>query len=129
MNNLRDTITQLTAHITYPSESDEPIKYLEIDLKANSVWPPSSPEDFGKLFGIAATTMKITSFDPQAFFERWRLTFEAPLDRISALQQVLTKSLSELRGYRMGEVEVEIYLLGLDAEGHLCGIQTMSVET
>jgi hypothetical protein len=129
MNNLKDTITQLTAHIAYPSESDEPIKYIEIVLKPNSAWPPSSPADFGKLFGGDAATKKITSFDPQAFFERWRLAFDAPLDRISALQQVLTKSLSELRGYRMGEVDVEIYLLGLDAEGRLCGIQTMSVET
>ena len=36
--------------------------------------------------------------------------------------------LENVRLYRVGEIEIEIYLLGKDSSGKVCGLQTLSVE-
>jgi hypothetical protein len=37
--------------------------------------------------------------------------------------------LKDIRGYRVGEIEIDIYVLGKDSSGDVVGLQTLSVET
>ncbi len=45
------------------------------------------------------------------------------------LKQLLEKNLRDLKVFKIGEIQLNIYVVGLDAENNLLGIETESVET
>ena len=49
--------------------------------------------------------------------------------KFSALKQLLQEKLKDLKVFKIGEIEVDIYAVGIDSEGFLKGIKTKSVET
>ena len=49
--------------------------------------------------------------------------------RFSALQNFLEENLKDLRVFKIGSIQIDIYFVGLDAEGNLMGIQTKAIET
>lgn len=54
---------------------------------------------------------------------------KATAEKFAALKSLLEKNLTDLKVFKIGRIEVEIYFVGLDAEGNLAGIQTKAVET
>ena len=54
---------------------------------------------------------------------------KATAEKFAALKSLLEKNLTDLKVFKVGKIEVEIYFVGLDAEGNLAGIQTKAVET
>ncbi len=54
---------------------------------------------------------------------------KANAEKFAALKSLLEKNLTDLKVFKVGRIEVEIYFVGLDAEGNLAGIQTKAVET
>lgn len=48
---------------------------------------------------------------------------------MEALRKAIMTELENVRLYRVGKIEIEIYLLGNDGSGKVYGIQTLSVET
>jgi hypothetical protein len=46
-----------------------------------------------------------------------------------ALQKLLEENLEDLIVLRTGRIQIDIYVVGLDAAGNLAGIQTKAVET
>lgn len=60
-----------------------------------------------------------------------------PADRVAqenvagfrALQAALTESLSDVRVFRVGEVDVRYYVIGRTAEGRVAGLLTRGLET
>ncbi|HZS07402.1 MAG TPA: nuclease A inhibitor family protein [Blastocatellia bacterium] len=120
-------IAEAVAGLTWPSESDEPVNYFELPASARQQWPVRNASEFLMLLGKVPGT-PVKEMDVAAFFARWRQSYDAPVEKVRALEQVITRSLKDAKGYCVGEVEVELYVLGL-AEGRVCGIRTMSVET
>jgi Nuclease A inhibitor-like protein len=49
--------------------------------------------------------------------------------RFLALQKLLEENLEDLIVLRTGRIQIDIYVVGLDAAGNLAGIQTKAVET
>jgi hypothetical protein len=49
--------------------------------------------------------------------------------QMEALREAVMTKLENVRCYRVSEIEIEIYLLGKDGSGKVCGLQTLSVET
>jgi len=45
------------------------------------------------------------------------------------LKILLEKKLKELKVFKIGKIQLDIYVVGLDAESNLTGIQTKAVET
>jgi hypothetical protein len=45
------------------------------------------------------------------------------------LKKLLEKHLKDLKVYKIGKVQIDIYVVGLDAENKLTGITTKAVET
>ena len=45
------------------------------------------------------------------------------------LKKLLEKHLRDLKVYKIGKVQIDIYIVGLDAENKLTGIKTKAVET
>ena len=45
------------------------------------------------------------------------------------LKELLEKNLRDLKVFRIGEIQLDVYVVGLDAEDNLLGIETRAVET
>lgn len=49
--------------------------------------------------------------------------------KFSALKELLEKNLTDLKVFKVGRIELDVYFVGLDQEGNLAGFQTKAVET
>lgn len=50
-------------------------------------------------------------------------------NRFEALKKLLENNLDELTVFRIGQIRIDIYVLGIDKDGNLAGIRTAAVET
>lgn len=53
----------------------------------------------------------------------------AMAEKFSALKDLLEKNLRDLKVFKIGRIDIDIYFVGLDAENNLTGIQTKATET
>ncbi|MGI8882746.1 MAG: nuclease A inhibitor family protein [Pyrinomonadaceae bacterium] len=53
----------------------------------------------------------------------------ATVAKFVALKEILEKNLKDLKVFKIGKIELDIYFVGLDAESVLIGIKTKAVET
>ena len=49
--------------------------------------------------------------------------------KFAVLKELLEKNLKDLKVFKIGTVELDVYFVGLNAEGILMGIKTKAVET
>lgn len=49
--------------------------------------------------------------------------------RFAELKKLLEENLKDPKVFKVGRIEIEVYVVGLDEEGNLTGIQTKAVET
>ncbi|HQU84343.1 MAG TPA: nuclease A inhibitor family protein [Pyrinomonadaceae bacterium] len=54
---------------------------------------------------------------------------KATAAKFSAIKELLEKSLKDLKVFKIGRINIDIYFVGLDADGNLKGIQTKAIET
>ena len=50
-------------------------------------------------------------------------------NKYSDLKELLLKNLKDIKVFKVGKIEVDIYIVGLDAENILTGVWTKAVET
>ncbi|HEX8720875.1 MAG TPA: nuclease A inhibitor family protein [Pyrinomonadaceae bacterium] len=72
-----------------------------------------------------------TFFRPAAFIESsgGGAFGPAPAARVEGLSRALLGNLSEVKVYRVGEVNIAVYVLGRSAGGNWLGVSTRVVET
>lgn len=70
------------------------------------------------------------------FFDRlttekdWHRALDKKRTRqFSKLREVLEESLVDLRVIRVGRIRIDIYIVGIDANGRLAGVKTNAIET
>jgi len=117
----------------YSSESDRPFEFFSLRYAGRS--SPPQPAEFAKLVGvkdgITAEQRSLTDF-----FARHTATSD-PYDseaqkirpRYEALMRVLSTRLRDTRVYRLGKIEIQCYIAGLDGAGNLAGLKTVAIET
>ena len=54
---------------------------------------------------------------------------KATAEKFAALQKLLEENLTNIKVFKVGSIQIDIYFVGLDTEGNLTGIQTKAVET
>jgi hypothetical protein len=79
---------------------------------------PVEERDFAELFD------RLTS--PQSWFGEEE---RAAAERFAELRNLLQKNLRDLRVFKVGKIELDVYIIGLDEKGNLTGIRTKAVET
>jgi hypothetical protein len=124
----RNEVEKLTEGLLYMSESDAPLKYFELGEEAARQWPPQTAELFLEMIG-EEPNIPMQDSPPEKFFEELLGGNEEREDQVEALRKTIMTELENVRLYRVGEIEIEIYLLGKDGSGKVCGLQTLSVET
>jgi hypothetical protein len=128
---LTDQLTPMLTDLLYPSESDEPVTSLTMlfdtpealsvsQLKNTLLIPPGTfveevPENW---FWDNVTNQDYT--DDEA---------KARNARFAAIKTLLDKSLTNRQVFRVGTVEIDVYLFGQLPDGSRAGLQTKVIET
>ena len=121
-------LEEAIAGLWYPSETDAP---LAIAIYAD---PNFDATSLGHQLGVKADTFEQRPADE--FFRRifdnfyWSTPQGSHLtQRYKRLQEVLQTHLQDLNFYRVGAVDVNLYLLGRHASGCYVGVYTHMIET
>ncbi|NJL47460.1 MAG: hypothetical protein HC929_08160 [Leptolyngbyaceae cyanobacterium SM2_5_2] len=126
LNHYADDLEQATTGLWYPSEVDAPLAVVR--------WPADQLE--------AITLPQLLEGEvgnqhpPEQFFEPivnnpfWHTAQGEHLaQRYRAIQRLLYDALTDLHTYRLGTVEVRLYLIGRHPSGGYVGLSTTIVET
>ena len=127
---LEDQIREASEGLFYISETDaEIIPFIgsktEEVTKAEILKQLNSDKD-----------VEIEERDFENFFEhltKFQYWYEAEeterAKKFRKLKKMMEENLRELKVFRIGKIQIDIYVVGLDAENRLIGIKTMAVET
>jgi len=128
--NFADALAAKCSGLIFVSEIDAPVEVVfGKTTKDNSNAPIlSSVEPFGN--------KKINEVSFERFFSRlmshkeWHTPEQAiNAQRFLELKMFLESELQGLNVFRVGEINIEIYILGIDRNGRVVGVRTHAVET
>ena len=124
-----DRLTQATVDLLWSSESDYPFELVTwisgTELTAVALFQGLDDAD------LEIESMTLTDlFKPVLVVEDWYEAAElAQIDRYKNLLQAIESSLADVQVFRVGEVEIAIYIVGRTSVGDLVGLKTYVVET
>jgi hypothetical protein len=124
-----DRLKQATTDLLWSSESDYPFEVVSWELGVEL-----TPTDlFSNIYDtdLAIESITLTDlFEPVLTIEDWYEQAELDLvDRYTNLLDLINTNLSEVQVFRVGEVEIDIYIIGKTPTGDIIGLKTRSVET
>ena len=131
-NSLKDQITNLSADLMYPSESDEKIEYFEME---HSTDEKLSLADFRMYNGIKPeTTITEIPFDdffkPLIKIEDWFGNDEKKWAEDSLkLKNLLSEKVKDFQGLKVGAIEIDVFVFGKAEECKWIGLKTKVIET
>jgi hypothetical protein len=123
-------LEQATAGLLFMSEADYPFEIVR--------WGGMNEITFDYLRGQAAadTDASVQVVSPENFFgnamsePEWKDEQEIiTARRYKALLQLLKENLNELKVYRVGEIDIAVYIVGRAETGNWLGLSTRVVET
>lgn len=127
-NSFSDQIKTIVKDLYYISETDSEI-FPFVGKKATSV---SADELLRQIERTDPVEERV--FDD--FFKRLTEMQEwfgdeetATANRFSELKEMLSKNLKDVKVFKVGKIEVDVYIVGLDSENVLAGVWTKAVET
>lgn len=127
---LSDRLKSLTEGLSYQSESDYAV---EPYARAANDGAPSA-EEFAK--GKEGEDADVRELDFDSFFgnytdeqDWWGEEERAVAAKFQALVKFLKESLSDIKVYRVGGVEADVYVVGKTSTGGFAGVKTKIVET
>jgi Nuclease A inhibitor-like protein len=124
-----DRLRQATADLLWMSESDYPFEVVTwergIELKPKALFSEVMSDE------IPVETVTLTDlFAPAIAIEDWYAAEElAQVDRYKELLHAIESNLTEVQVFRVGEIEITIYIVGKTPDGELVGLKTQAVET
>ena len=129
---LKEQVETLTINLRYPSESDEKIEYFEME---HSTHEKLAMTDFRMFNGIKPeTTITAISFDdffkPLIKVEDWFGKEEKKWAEDSlTLKNLLAEKAKDFQIFRVGSIEIDVYVFGKAEECKWVGLKTKVVET
>ena len=124
----REQFNKLSEGLLFQSETDAPLDYYELSPEKSQEWPPVEGGQFLQLIGEDPEA-PVEKLAPEKFFRDLRPGNEDREDQVAALQNAMTGELRNIEGFRVGEIQINIFVLGTDDSGRVVGLQTLSVET
>lgn len=130
---LKAAIEELLPDVYYPSESDEPIEFVELNLPPEA--EPLNERSAGEFLATKRNreVEEITVddfFDPITEAQDWFSDEEnEAVRRMTRARELMEKHLTDLKAFKIGYVEKNVYVLGLTADGQRVGLKTKVTET
>jgi|SRR4051812_33842922 hypothetical protein len=130
-HHLQNEIRQLVGGLVYISETDAGFDVVS-DGEVGDVsfeivldrFADDSTKDPKEEIGFAAF------FDGLTEMREWYETSDIErAERFTSLKNVLIENLTDLHVFRVGRVQLDIYIVGRDRNGTLMGVKTKAVET
>lgn len=125
-----EKLTQSVKDLWYMSETDAEVKVFSGE-KADSV----TKDSLAQQLNLSEET-NIEERDFAEFFKNlteiqdWYGDEEkATAEKFSTVRRLLEENLRNLTVFKVGQIEIEIYVIGLDEQNVLTGIKTEAVET
>jgi hypothetical protein len=126
---LLDELREATRGLTYMSESDYPFEVFD--------WGKDEPTpEFLRGLGNSDAEEPVETRTPAQFFRvatsepDWKGAEELSVAmRFQALLRLLEQNLSDLKVFRVGTINIPVYVAGRSADGSWLGISTRVVET
>src|SRR5215468_4767828 len=128
MSMSKERFDRLAEGLLFMSETDAPLTYYELSSEKSRQWPPSTSGQFLSLIGEDPAT-HVEKLAPEKFFSDLRSGNEDREDQVAALQKAMTGELRNLEGFRVGQIQISIFVLGTGDSGKVVGLRTLSVET
>ena len=124
-----DRLTQATVDLLWSSESDYPFE-LVTWISGTEVTSAALFKDLDDA-DLEIESMTLTDlFKPVLVVEDWYEAAElAQIDRYTNMLQAIESSLADVQVFRVGEVEIAIYVVGRTSAGDIVGLKTHVVET
>jgi hypothetical protein len=128
---LEDQINPLLTDLLYPSESDEPVTWVTCYLDQSEPLIVSQITDWLMLPpGVLVEERPEANFWRVAVMEDWYGEDEKKrAEQFQRVKQFVESQLTDRQFFRVGQVEIEIYLLGKTPEGKRAGLKTKVIET
>lgn len=127
-----DMAGPLLSDLLYPSESDEPIETVTCYLKQNDPLTVSQIKDW-LMLPPAVYVEEIPESDfwePVTTEQDWYGDEEkARTAKFRKLKETIESTLTVRQVFRVGESEMDVYLLGRQNDGERVGIKTKIVQT
>ena len=127
---LSDKLKSLTDGLSYQSESDYAV---EPYVRASGEGAPTA-EEFAK--GREGDDAAVRGLDFDSFFgnytseqDWWGEEERATAGKFQALVAFLKGNLTDVKVYRVGDVEADVYVVGKTSSGEYAGVKTKIVET
>ena len=126
------TITQLrqaTADLLWLSESDYPFEVITwergVEMTPKGLFAEVSEGD------VAVEAIPLADFFAAAIsVEDWYEAEElAQVDRYQRLLHTIESNLTEVQVFRLGEVDITVYIVGKTLDGDMVGLKTHVIET
>ncbi|GAB3786657.1 hypothetical protein GCM10028818_50250 [Spirosoma horti] len=127
-----DQVGPLLPDLLYPSESDEPIEPVACYLKQHDPLTVSQIKDWLMLPPAVYVDEQPEAdfWEPVTTDQDWYGDEEkARTARFQQLKEIVEKTLTVRQVFRVGESEMDVYLLGRQDDGERAGIKTRSIQT
>lgn len=111
------------------SESDYPFEVVQWEGAA-----PATQEKILQLTGSQNLPVEVVELDYLfrncAFEQEWHNELQKKdVKRFQTLMQTLKDNLSDISVYRVGQINIDVYIIGQTQDGDLAGVVTKLVET
>jgi hypothetical protein len=123
-------LEQASAGLLFMSEADYPFEIV------NGGEMSEMPFDYLRQQAGAAPDAAVQAVSPEKFFAQamsepeWKGADEiATARRYQALLRLLKENLNDLKVYRVGEINMAVYIVGRTSTGNWVGLSTRVVET
>ncbi|QIP14612.1 nuclease [Spirosoma aureum] len=129
---LSDRINGMLPDLLYPSESDEPIEFVQCYLNQQEPLTVSQIKDWQMLPPeVYVEEVPENDFwEPVITEQDWYGDEEkARTEIFRQLKQLLETELTGRQVFHAGETEIDVFLLGRQADGERAGIKTKLVQT
>lgn len=121
----------LLTNLLYPSESDEPVTWVTCYLGQPEPLIVSQLTDWLMLPpGVLVEERPETDFWRVAVMEDWYGEDEKKrTEQFQRVKQFVESQLTDRQLFRVGQVEIELYLLGKTPDSKRAGLKTKVIET
>lgn len=155
MPSLIEKLKEASKDLLYMSESDYPLEPFvwkreenlpdETKKKDKTTGQANKENAVGNILPTADDVLKnskgepetkIEEISPEKFFHRatkiedWYEDEEREsAQKFSELRKLFESNLKNIKVFRVGEIEIDIYVVGVDTDGNFVGLKTTVVET
>jgi hypothetical protein len=126
---LSEKLALAVTDLVWPSESDYPFEV--IDWQIESIDPVILLKQIDRPEDTLVEVVELETFFANATQEQdWYDESELEtVKRYRYLLEILRTNLQEVAVYRVGEIEIEVYILGKTSSNAIAGLKTKMIET